>query len=134
MTSINSGRAYHTAQTHFITAPIRWDQTTAVLSVGWLPPGAIVIGGGIHVNTAFAAGGANTVDIGFRNDGAGRTADDDAFATLVSVASPAGYKALDELAAATNLRHPRGCEVTMRYNGTTPSAGEGTVVVEYIVA
>jgi hypothetical protein len=134
MSGINSGQAYHTRQTHFITAPIVWNQGTGVRSVGWLPPGAIVIGGGVHVNTAFVAGGANTVDVGFRNDGAGRAADDDAFGTLIAVATNAGFRALDELTAATNLRHPRGCEVTVRYNGTTPSAGEGTVVIEYIVA
>lgn len=131
--SITDGQAFHTKQTHYLVAPIRFNQGTGVLSVGWLPPGAIVIGGGVHVNTAFAAGGANTVDVGFRADGAGRTADDDAFGTLIAVAAPAGFKALDELAAATNLRHAEGCEVTMRYNGTTPTAGEGHVVIEYIV-
>jgi hypothetical protein len=126
------GQKYHTNQTHYLTAPVVWNQGTGVMSVGWLPPNAMVIGGGIHVNTAFAAGGANTVDVGFRNDGAGRTADDDAFATLVAV-NTAGRKALDEIAAATNLRHPKGCEVTVRYNGTTPTDGAGVVVVEYVI-
>jgi hypothetical protein len=132
MSTINSGQAYHTRQTHYITAPIRWDQTTAVLSVGWLPPGAIVTAGHVSVTTAFTAGGANTIDIGFRNDGNGRAADDNAFATLIAPTA-LGLLAFDELASATNLQHPLGCEVTMRYNGTTPTAGAGVVVVQYIV-
>jgi hypothetical protein len=129
--SINSGRQYHTSQTHYLTAPIVW--TDGTVSVGWLPPGAIVVGGGVAVSTAFAAGGANTIDVGFRNDGAGRTADPDAFATLLAV-NTLGLKALDELAAATNLPHPKGTEVTARYNGTTPTDGAGVVVIEYVIA
>ena len=130
--TLETGQKYHTRQTHYLTAPVVWDQGTGVMSVGWLPKGAIVVGGGIAVATAFTAGGANTIDVGFRNDGAGRTADDDAFGTLVSVAA-AGYIPLDELAAVTNLPHPAGAEVTVRYNGTTPTAGSGTLVVEYVV-
>lgn len=129
---INSGQQYHTRQTHYITTDVVWNQGTGVMSVGWLPPGAEVIGGGIKVNTAFAAGGANTIDVGFRNAGDGRANDDDAFGTLIAV-NTAGYKVLDELAAATNLAHPKGAEVTVRYNGTTPTEGAGTLIVEYIV-
>ena len=129
---MNSGQEYHTRQTHYLVADVVWDQGTGVYSVGWLPKDAMVIGGGIAVETAFAAGGANTVDVGFRNDGAGRTADPDAFATLVAV-NTAGFKVLDEIAAATNLPHRSGAEVTVRYNGTTPTDGKGTVVIEYAV-
>jgi hypothetical protein len=125
-----AARLYHTAQVHYISAPIAFNSGT--ISVGFLPRGAIVTGGGVMVNTAFAAGGANTMDVGFRNDGGGRTADPDAFATLLAV-SAAGFKALDELAAATNLQHPAGCEVTATYNGTTPTDGAGVVVIQYIV-
>lgn len=126
------GQEYHTNQVHYLTADVVWNQGTGVMSVGWLPPGAVVTGGGIAVSTAFAAGGANTIDVGFRNDGAARAADDDAFGTLIAV-STAGFKVLDEIAAATNLPHPAGAEVTVRYNGTTPTAGKGTVVVQYAV-
>lgn len=126
------GQKYHTNQTHYIRSKVVWDQGTGVASVGWLPPGAEVIGGGIKVNTAFAAGGANTVDVGFRNDGAARADDDNAFGTLIAV-NTAGYKALDELDAATNILHSEGAEVTVRYNGTTPTDGAGTVIIEYIV-
>jgi len=130
--TLETGQKYHTRQTHFLTAPVVWDQGTGVMSVGWLPAGAVVVAGGVIVSTAFAAGGANTIDVGFRNDGAGRTADDNAFATLLDV-SALGYKVLDELAAVTNLPHMSGAEVTVRYNGTTPTAGAGHVVIEYVV-
>jgi len=130
MSTINSGRQYHTSQTHYLTAPIAW--TDGTVSVGWLPPGAIVVGGGVAVSTAFAAGGANTIDVGFASAGDGRTADPDALATLLAV-NALGFKALDELAAVTNIPFPKGAEITARYNGTTPTDGAGTVVIEFVV-
>jgi hypothetical protein len=130
MGNINSGQEYHTRQTHYFVAPITW--TDGTISVGWLPAGAMIVGGGVHVETAFAASATNTVDVGFRNAGDGTTADPDAYATLLAV-NAKGYKVLDELAAATNVRLPAGAEITATYNGGTPTDGDGYVVVEYVV-
>lgn len=99
---------------------------------GKLPAKASVIGGGVHVVTAFADSGTDTLDVGFRD---GSTTDDpDAYATLILL-SAVGFIAFDELAAVTNIRQTKDCFVTWRYNGANndAAAGEAYIVVQYVL-
>ena len=95
-----------------------------------LPAYASVIGGGVHVKTAFNDSGTDTLDVGFR-DGSS-TDNDDAYGTLIDL-SGVGYIALDELAATTNIIQTKECFVTWRYNGenNNASAGEAYLVILY---
>lgn len=96
-----------------------------------LPPNAHVIGGGVHVVTAFNDSGTDTLDVGFRG---GSAADDDnAYATLLDL-SAVGYIALDELAATTNIMQTKEAFVTFRYNGqnSNASAGDAYLIIEFV--
>ncbi|MEN6548639.1 MAG: hypothetical protein ABFE07_21540, partial [Armatimonadia bacterium] len=86
----------------------------------------------VHVVTAFADTGTDTLDVGFR-DGSS-TDDPDAYATLLTV-SAVGYIALDELAATTNIRQTKDAIVTWRYNGQNndAAAGEAYLIINYVV-
>lgn len=133
--ALTDGQQYHTNQVHYLRKAIAFsDGATAVVSVGWLPPGAIVVGGGVVVDAAFNAGTANVLDIGFRNAGDGTAADDDEFATDLAIGS-VGYKVMDETATAGDLWFPSGAEVTatLALSGTAATAGAGFVIVQYVV-
>ena len=62
------------------------------LTVGVLPPGALVVGGGITVLTAFNSSGADLMGVGVTGSAA-------AYASAVDVAVQ-GFKPLDDLALA----------------------------------
>lgn len=99
---------------------------------GKLPAGASVIGGGVHVVTAFSDSGTDTLDVGFR-DGSS-TDDPNAYATLLLV-SAVGFIAFDELAAITNIRQTKDAILTWQYNGANndAAAGEAYVIVTYVL-
>ncbi|MCE5181666.1 MAG: hypothetical protein LLG15_07690 [Betaproteobacteria bacterium] len=119
---------------HTLVQRITYAQENTIVDVtaGKLPAGASVIGGGVHVVTAFADTGTDTLDVGFR-DGSS-TDDPDAYATLLTV-SAVGYIALDELAATTNIRQTKDAIVTWRYNGQNndAAAGEAYLIINYVV-
>lgn len=99
----------------------------AVVSVGTIPAGGIVLRGGVVVTTAFNAGSTNVLDIG-------TSADDDGFATDLALGT-IGVIAADEMAT-TNDMGPSTSDIsvtaTLALTGTAPSAGEGYVWVEYM--
>ncbi len=116
--------------THFLRKRITYLNTsTNALTVGKLPAGASVVGGGIHVVTAFNDSGTDTIDVGF----IGSTTDADGYATLLT-ASAVGYIALDELAATTNIQGTVEHTVTAQYNGqnSNSTAGVADVIVLYV--
>jgi hypothetical protein len=99
---------------------------------GRLPAYASVVGGGVHILTAFNDSGTDTIDIGFR-DGSS-TDDPDAYATLLA-ATGLGFIALDELAAVTNIMQTKACIPTWRYNGenNNATAGVGYITLLYSI-
>jgi hypothetical protein len=99
------------------------------ITVGKLPPYAIVVGGGAFVTTGFNDSGTDTLIVGF----IGSTTDDNAYATLLDV-SAVGYIVLDELAATTNIMQTVDTTVTCVYAGQNSNATAGSceVVVNYI--
>ena len=119
---------------HTIVEPIDYTQENVVVDVlsSKLPAGAMVVGGGIQVTTAFNDSGTDTIDVGFRD---GSTTDDpDAYATLVSVVA-VGFYELDALGAAANIVQSKDTILTWRYNGenNNASAGAGFLIVNYVL-
>lgn len=120
------GRRYHTAQTHYLRADITFADDGTTVTVGYLPPGAIVVGAGVVVSTAFDAGTGNVLDIGTSGDG-------DGFATDLALGT-IGNIVWDELATSNDLYSTGEVQVDalVTLTGTAATAGTGHVYVEYI--
>lgn len=105
------------------------DEGTAVI-VGRLPAKASVVGGGVHIVTAFDD--SSTIDVGFA-DGSS-TDDADAYATALT-ATAVGFIAFDALSTTTNIQQTEQANVTATVNDGTgaSSAGVADVIVMYVV-
>ena len=127
-----TGRRYESAQVHYLRKRITFAIENTEIEIGDLPAKASVIGGGVHVVTAFNDGSTDTLDVGFK-DGSS-TDDPNGYATLLDI-SGVGFIALDELAATTNVQQTRGCTVTCIYNGATndATAGVADVIIQFVV-
>lgn len=108
---------------------IAYTSNGTTVTVGTIPAGASVIGGGVHVRTAFNDSGTDTLIVGF----IGSTTDDNAYATLLDL-SAVGYIALDELAATTNIQQSVDTTVTCLYAGqnSNATAGSADVIILYV--
>lgn len=113
---------------NFLRKRITFSTNGTVITVGYMPAGSSVTGGGVHVVTAFNDSGTDTLDVGF----IGSTTDDNAYATLLDV-SAVGFIVLDELATTTNIQQTVVTAVTARYNGqnSNATAGIADVIVFY---
>lgn len=118
---------YHTHQTHFLRKDISYTDTSTV-TVGVLPAGAIVVGAGVVVSTAWNSGTSDVLDIGTSGDG-------DGFATDLALGT-IGNIVWDELATSNDLYSTSEVTVTCAVTsvGTAASAGTGHVYVQYIPA
>lgn len=107
---------------------ITYLNTGVAITVGKLPPGSIVVGGGFQIVTTFNDSGTDLLDIGTSGDA-------DAFATalVVSATAPA-YLALDELATTNDYSDTAEVTVTATYTGANAdgTAGAGDVVIMFI--
>lgn len=122
------GRQYALQTVHYLRKSISYTAgATAVVTVGTLPAGALVVGGGVHVSTVFNAATANNIDVG-------TAADPDGFATALAMTS-VGLKAFDELATSDDLLTTADTDViaTLALTGTAATAGVCQVVVQYLV-
>mgnify|MGYP001350128803 CR=1 FL=1 len=101
---------------------------TTQVKIGALPAGAIVVGGGVNVITAFNATVSNTMDIG-------TTATADGYATLLDV-SAKGYIVIDDLATHTMYSDTSEVVITARFNpgAADATAGVADVVIFYVTA
>lgn len=112
---------------HYLRKAIAFsDGATAVVTVGVIPAGALVLRGGVCVTTAFNAGTANVIDIG-------TSADDDGFATDLALGT-IGVIAADEMATSNDayVTSDTTITATLALSGTAATAGAGFVWVEYI--
>lgn len=102
------------------------DGATAVVTVGVVPAGSIVLRGGVAVTTAFNAATANVLDIG-------TSADDDGFATDLALGT-VGVIVVDEMATSNDAYCASDTTIiaTLALSGTAATAGAGHVWVEYI--
>lgn len=103
------------------------DGISAVIQVGTVPTGAIILRGGVVVATAFNEGSTNVLDIG-------TVADDDGFATDLALGT-IGVIVCDEMAT-TNDMGPFTADTsiiaTFSRTGSASTAGEGYVWIEYM--
>lgn len=121
-----TARKYHTDQVHYVSVPIVYT-TAGTYTIGNLPVGAAVTGGGVVITTAFAGGTPQTLDIGI----AGDTSD---FASAL-VLTAQGVMVLDDLATASKAYMSADTDVIATLSaGATPSAGAGYAYVTYIMA
>jgi hypothetical protein len=121
-TAGTNARFYNTQQVHYLRKRISFATTGVETVMGYIPAGATVIGGGVHVITGDAT---ETLDVGFL-DGSS-TDDPNAYASALDIAA-VGFIALDELAATTNIQQTVDTKVTY-----TVSAGADTFVGDLIV-
>ena len=131
--SVNDAQQYHQNLVHFLRKEITYEDDGSTVSLGWVPPGASVIRGGVNVNTAFDGNSSNVLDIGYRNGGNSETDDTDEFATDLALGT-AGVIVADEMATAAVTTFAGGAEIVAAVTSTaSASAGAGVVWVEYIV-
>lgn len=99
--------------------------TTVAMTVGVLPKGAAVVGGGAMIITAFNDSGTDVIDVGTSTDG-------DEYGTDLDATS-VGFKVLDELA--THDGHSETAEVTVTatYAGqnANATAGVADIIILY---
>ena len=131
MTNKYSGRQFETDQVHYVRKNITFADIGTTVSIGWVPPKATMIRGGVHITTAFDAG-AKTLDIGFRNAPGGETDDPNAYATLLTLAA-VGVIPTDEMASTTPVALSEGAEITGSIVSVAATAGAAVVWMEYIV-
>lgn len=126
-------RRIETQQVHYLHKRITFADYGTTVVVGYLPANASVIGGGVHIVTAFNSSGTDLLDVGFT--GGSSTADPDGYATLLTLAA-VGYIVLDELAATTNIKQTVDTTVTCApaQSVADASAGVAEVYVTYVLA
>lgn len=130
--SLNDARQYHTDQVHYLRKTITFADNGSTVSLGWVPPGAVVVNAGVNVNTAFNGNSTNTVDIGYRNGGNSETDDTDEFADGFALGT-AGRIVGSTINTAANTTFAGGAEIVAPVVSTAAaSAGSAVVWVEYL--
>ncbi|MBB5040808.1 hypothetical protein [Shinella fusca] len=129
-TAGSTARNYHKQLVHYLRKQVTFADEGDVVDVGTIPANAIVIGGGVMITTAF--NDTATIDVGFR--GGSTTDDPNGYATAL-VATAVGFKALDELAATTNIMQTSPAIVTASVNDGTGavSAGVAEVIITFVL-
>ncbi len=124
-----SARNDGTQKMMFLRKRVVYSSNGTTITVGKLPAGASVVGGGAHIVTAFNDSGTDVLDVGF----IGSTTDDNAYATLLDL-SAVGWIVLDELATTTNIQQTVDTSVTCKYTGqnSNATAGIADVIIWYI--
>ena len=120
-----TARVYHQEMIHFLRRNITYSDATAVLSLGKIPAGSVIIKpiSGVHVSTAFNAGTNNRLDIGTSDTA-------DLYGTDLSLTS-VGLVPCDE---AVSFYVSSDTEVfcTVDVTGTAATTGAAQVVIAYI--
>lgn len=122
-------RQSHLQVMHFLRKRITFADYATTVNVGVIPAGASVVGGGVHVITAFNSSGTDLLNVGF----VGSTTDADGYATLLTMAA-VGWIVLDELATTTNIQQTIDTTVTLKpaQSVADATAGVADVIIGYI--
>ncbi len=135
MTSKFAGQQYELNAVHYLRKKIAWaDGNTVTTSLGWIPEGANVIRGGVHVQEVFNAGTNNNLSIGFRNAPGSESDDSTAYASTISLAA-VGVIVADDMATTGAIDLTLGAEITclVELTSTQATTGAAIVWVEFIV-
>lgn len=122
-------RQLATQQVHYLRKRVTFSDEGTEITVGIIPAGSSVIGGGVHVVTAFDD--SSTIDVGFKDGNS--TDDPNAYATALT-ATAIGFITLDELDATTNIQQTQDHKVTATVNDGSGavSAGEADVIIMFV--
>lgn len=121
------GQDYATNQVMYLAKSIAYTDNGVAKTLGVIPPGAVVLRGGVAVTTAFNAGTSNVCDIG-------TSGDDDGFATDLALGT-IGNIVADEMATTNDQYSTSAVTITatVALSGTAATAGAGVAWIEYIV-
>ena len=124
-----SARNLVTQQINYIRKRITYADYGTTVTVGYLPGGAMVVGGGVQIVTAFNSSGTDLLDVGF----IGATTDANGYATLLPL-NAVGFIELDELATTTNIQQSDNYTVTCApaQSVADATAGVADVVIFFI--
>lgn len=130
-TAATNARRNTTQQVHYLHKQITFADYGTTVTIGKIPANASVIGGGVHVTTAFNSSGTDLLDVGF----IGSTTDADGYATQLQL-NAVGYIVLDELATTTNIKQTVDTTVTCAPTQSVAdaTAGVGEVYITYVLA
>jgi hypothetical protein len=119
-----SARVYHTAQTHYLSAVLNFNQV-GNLSIGFLPANASVLRSRVHVKTAFNAGTTNTISAGPSG----------ALTAFANALAGGAVALLDGVITAAQAGPVADIEVFASYaqTGAVATAGQALVTIEYMV-
>ena len=125
-TAATNARLYHTDQVHYLAKDFTYADDGSVLSLGYLPAGAVIIKpmSGVAVHVAFNAGTTNVLDIG-------TAANDDLYGTDLALGSIA-FVPLDEAVSMT-VAADTLVTATVDLTGTAATTGSATVIIAYVI-
>jgi hypothetical protein len=133
-TSLNTSAVVRDAgeqQVHYIRKRYTFADATAsaIITVGKIPAFASVVGGGVHVTTAFNATTTNVVNVGF----IGATTDASGYASGLTTGA-VGYIVLDDLGSTKNIQGTVEHTITAAptETGAASSAGVADIIITYI--
>lgn len=128
-TAGSAARQLVTQQTNYLRKRITFADNGTVVTVGKIPPGASVVGGGAHVITAFNDSGTDLLNVGY----IGATTVAAAYASSLDL-SAVGFIVLDELASTTNIQGTVDHTVTCAYaaQNSNATAGVADIIVFFV--
>lgn len=128
-TAATNARQNVTQQINYLRKRITFANFGTTVTVGVIPAGASVVGGGVHVITAFNSSGTDLIDVGF----IGSTTDADGYASALTLAA-VGFIPFDELAATTNIQQSIDTTVTCAPAQSVADATTGVAdVIVYFI-
>lgn len=125
-TAATNARLYHTDQVHYLAKSFTYADDGSVLSLGYLPAGAVIVKpiSGVAVHTAFNAGTTNVLDVGTAANGA-------LYGTDLALGA-IGFVPLDE-AVSLAVAEDTLITATVDLTGTAATAGSATVIIAYVI-
>ena len=126
-TAGDAAREYHQSMVHYLRKRFTYADDGSTLTMGVIPPKAVVLRGGVAVIEAFNAGSTNVLDIG-------TSGDTDGFATDLALGT-VGVIVADEMATSNDFysASSQTIQCVVDLTGTAATTGIGVAWIEYII-